>query len=483
MHATSPERFCRIDRVVSTYSEEPYRITQFVPGTDRIERGGHELSVDYILTRVPLDCIDDISRSGDYNPRHLKESHRDDLMDQIGTYGLIQPLIGTIDSWPEPSESRRLFLIDGRHRYNGLLWLDPRLQRAISQEAQRQVEAKESSSISDPRDLSAPRGRSLEVITRYSPDREGGGQSGDLPSLVPIKIYIGRDDVQRIGMAVFLNRGQKALAGGEEISKIAVAFGKALADMIAHPPTEGGMSEARAVERVVQTGSRADAPFVVVSRHVAAVMNDEDSPWFPVVGRWQTETFPRKGLTYWKPLTAGNFHAFVARLVNSRPMDVLDEAQRDREVWNLNKLGDIFATVFGWPEDIPNTESPYTSTSTLCRSFLIRALAEELNERFGPEGGKLLSNVDIKESIWKGLQSALEDLRANLRDQTDQRIRFEDLKKQLQRLPTEETPERRELLISIDEARGRLWTLDTVIPALQSRIGQVLGPRGGRRAR
>lgn len=468
----------RIARVVPVHASEPYLLREWIPSSEKIVIEGRDVEVNFVIGLVPLDCIDDISRAHIYNPRRLKEDHRDELMDQIGTYGLVYPLVATLEKLPDGARGVRLFLIDGRHRYNGLLELDAELKSALQRKAIQMVEARESTSLSDPRRMRPPRQNSMNLIQEYKPAREDLPGSKKGSPLITVKIYLSQDDVERIGMAVFLNRGQKKLAGGEQIEKLAIALKEALREENSSATKERPASEERAVQRVVKNQTSADVTLVVLSRHVAEIMDDEGSAWFVLIGRWQgevieTETDASKKIVRRKPLTASNFLAFAAGLVNDKPLQEVDERQRTREVGNLNRLGELFATAFGWPDDIPTSETPYTATAVLCRSFLIRAVGTVFNEVFG-KGGKVLSKR-ISDDSWAEVDKAVAALQEELARQAVFRRDFEGLKVRLGPDTPPPGPKRNELLRQIDVVRGKLWSLDTVIPALKGRLYTVLG--------
>ncbi len=461
-----------ITRVVDLYSESPFVLRKYVSGKDEVVLAGDSVEVNFVIGLVPLDCLDDISKADRYNPRRLKETHRDDLMDQIGTYGLVYPLVTTLERTPVNMNGRRLFLIDGRHRFNGLLELDPKLKKALQERASELLKLKRARALSDPIEMKPPRHRSTIAIRDYKPPRERLSAKQRGAPLIPVKIYVRQGDVDRIGMAVFLNRGQKRLAGGEQIAKIAIALEAAIKDelerAVDHLP-----SELKAVEKVLKSQARADQRLVVLSQHVAKIMEDEESPWFPLIGRWQGEVIQTRGGDYRrKPLTANNFLAFSAELIDDRPLQILDDRQRTREIMNLNRLGELHRTAFNWPEDIPNRTQRHTATSVLCRSFLIRALGSVLNERHVGSAEKLLSSF-VDDDSWVAIEEDTFRLQEALQDQATKRAEFEDVKRKLR--PTEPPPgkERRELLGRIDALRGPLWTLDTVIPALKHRLETV----------
>ena len=463
----------RIARVVPVHTKNPFVLRIFTAVTEQLQLGEGPAVIRYLLGLVPLDCLDDISRADTYNPRKLKEPHRDELMDQIGSYGLIYPLVGTLEP-PKEGAPQRLYLIDGRHRYNGLLELDEKLKFAIQNRAVEMLKKKETTSLSDRGRLREPRKSSLDNIRAYLPIREviEEGKAGS--PLVMVKLYLNQEDLERIGMAVFLNRGQKKLAGGEQIAKLARALELAMEEERATPAPGMGPSEVRAVESVLKTQSNADRSLVVLSRHVADVMEDDESPWFPMVGRWQGEVTESDIGVHRKPLTANNFLAFVAELVNDEPLKVEDERQRAREIHNLNRLGERLRTQFDWPRDIPNPDNPHTATGVLCRSFLIRALGASLNDKFASHGTKLLSTHPIDDDQWLGVYRAIERIQAELSDQAVKRRDFEELKAKLELVERDKPSDRKGLLHQVDEARGLLWSLDTILPSLKSRIDGLL---------
>lgn len=286
--------------------------------------------------------------------------------------------------------------------------------------------------------------------------------------MVPVKVYTGQEEVERIGMAVFLNRGQKRLAGGEAIDKIYLALLQALDD---EKSTSDNPSERGPVGRVAK-GQGADAELVVLSQHVARIMNDDESPWYDLIGRYQGEVTDVEKETRKKPLTAKNFMNFVQQITDDQPLDQLNEKQRDLEVGNLNKLGNVFATKFGWPEDIPTLGSQHTATSILCRSFLLLTVGIVLNERYAPASKKLMS-VELSGTVWVGITGGVEALQTSLQEQAEIRRGFERKKIELRAHPSA-GPDRERLLLEVDKLRGKLWSLDTIIPSLRSRLGSII---------
>ena len=65
-------------------------------------------------------------------------------------------------------------------------------------------------------------------MKKYTPEKESIGPNSVGSPMIPIKIYLDAEQIESIGMAIFLNRGQKKLSGGEKIAKVAVAFDLAL---------------------------------------------------------------------------------------------------------------------------------------------------------------------------------------------------------------------------------------------------------------
>ncbi len=470
---TMPENIA-IERVVETHSKESFILKDCVFANEELDIQDESIPLKYALGLVPLDCIDDISRASRYNPRRLKENHRDDLMDQIGTYGLVYPLVCTLERGPDAQIPSKLYLIDGRHRYNGLLELDPELKKDLDEKRKLLMKDKETASISDPRPMTQPRDRSVKLIKEYHPRNESIGRLVGAP-MIPVKIYLNQGDIERIGMAVFLNRGQKRLAGGEQIEKIAQALREALNIEIANATSSMQASEARAVEKVLRSQNTSDLRFVVLSQHVAAIMDDEESPWHPLIGRWQGEMTEQAEKTRRKPLTASNFLAFVEHFLDFTPFPIANEKRRDQEIADLNRLGGIFSATFDWPKDIPTRNSPYTATSVLCRTFVIRAVGAVLNER-STYNGRVFSAGPVDEDTWKSIQHDVVALQAEFQGQARLRKDFESKKNRLASLPSE-SEERESLIIEIDQARGDLWTLDTIIPVLRTRLSQVLGEK------
>ena len=434
---------------------------------EELEVDGDRRPLSYIFAMVPLDCIDDLSHPDRYNPRKLKPDHRDELLRQIATYGLVNPLVTTLED--NEDGTHRLLLIDGRHRYYSLLEFDERLKHAVIEKALEQKRKRESISISDPERLRGPPRRVGEVLSGYTLQPEDVRNPGS-PPMVPVKIYLDQGEVDRIGMAVFLNKGQKKLAGGEEIEKIAKALEEAIREEMESAMPSRPASEQRAVAKVLKTNVRTDQALVVLSRHVAHIMDNDESPWFPVIGRWQGETMDDNSRS--KPLTAKNFLAFASELIDTTPQPIWDERQRDREIERLERLGSLFQSAFDWPENIPGKDTRFTATAVLTRSFLIRALGIELNERFGA-GEKLLSRKRIPEATWADLQRALNSLRSALDQQAGLREAFEEKKREL-KPDSPEGRKREKLLAEVDRLRGRLWSLDTIVPTLRSRLRESM---------
>jgi hypothetical protein len=467
-----PEPFL-IERTSHLYTRDPFILSAYVECHESVRVEDEPLEIHYVVGLVPLDCIDDVHRANVYNPRHPRGTHRDDLMDQVGTYGLIQPLVGTLDAKGPTRRPQQLYLIDGRHRYHALLELDQALKadiRRMALEAMHQDHDEQS--ISDITRLKSPRQRSIEIMSHYKPKREKIDGS-DASPLIPMKIYLGQDDVERIGMAVFLNKGQKKLAGGEEIEKIFRALSEAL-----EQEKEGGeATEAAAVRRVAK-GQGADVTLVVLSQHVTAVMNDPDSPWFEIIGRYQGELASDGDRR--KPLTAKNFLNFVDKIVDAEPLNSLGRRRRDLEVARLNRLGNIFYAEFRWPEDLPSKSNRYTATSLLCRSFVIETVGMVLNEKFAEEKTKLFSaKEDPSDEVWKSLSVCVRQLHDALKDQAGIRAEFETKKDALEgrRSDKSDAPkgaQREALLLDIDRLRGKLWSLDTIIPSLKIRLQSIM---------
>ncbi len=462
----------RISRVSDVHSKAPFVLSRFVECEESVKVGGIPEPIRYVIGLVPLDCIDDITQATVYNPRHPKKDHRDELMYQVGTYGLIQPLVATLEKKPAKDQSGQLlFLIDGRHRYHGLLELDPKLRDDILEKAIKETQKQDTESLSDISELKEPTKRARDAMFLYAPVREPLGKEKPGAPMVPVKIYIDQDKVERIGMAVFLNKGQKKLAGGEEIDKIYRALEAAIEAEKAK--ADGTPSERQAVQRVIQGQGTKDTSLVVLSQHVARIMNDDETPWYELIGRWQGE-FSNEGEGRRKPLTAKNFMAFVSQIVNDQPLEDLDEKQRDLEIDNLNRLGNIFRKTFNWPDDIPTKDRANTATALLCRSFLIQAVGMVLNLKFSKDGFKLLS-FQIEAGRWRQINTYVLNLREALGEQTELKKDFEDKKQRVTEEKQLHGAGRIKLLTEIDDLRGKLWSLDTIIPSLKSRLLQIQG--------
>lgn len=450
------------ERIVSTYGNEPYITSDYIQGEDSITtwRGLRHLS--YIITLIPLDVVDDINLSDRYNPRRLKPDHRDSLMDQMGTYGLIYPLVGTVE---RNGKVYHIYLVDGRHRYNGLLQLDEKLKNDIYKLAEEKE--KHSNSFTSYHNIPSPKYASITAIEKYKPDTERHDNSP--PFLVPIKIYLNTEEIETIGMAVFLNRGQKKLSGGEQIEKIAQAFEIAL---------KKNYDEKNAAEQI----DAADPGKVIASWIVAQVMDDESTPWFELVGRWQGE---RLGETEsknpkLKPLTAHNFLTFIRTLINDNPGNHENPDQREKEVQNLIRLGNIFSKVFDWPSDIPvssfgedHLEKRFTPTSILCRSFVIQALGVVLNRVNKSEEEEKILSSNLSSERWEKLGEQIRKIKKEFENQAKLRVKFETLKKKEKEIDYN-NPTRADLITNLDILRGKLWTLDTVTSTLTERISQTI---------
>lgn len=462
------------ERIVSTYGDKPYKTSDYIMGQDTIKTWSGRRKLDYIIALVPLDAIDDINRSDRYNPRRLKPDHRDSLMEQMGTYGLIYPLVGTVE---KSNEVFHLYLVDGRHRYNGLLQLDAKLRNDIDKLAEEME--KKSNSFTSYHDIRKPRNSSITAMEKYTPDSERHDNSP--PYLVPVKIYLNTEEIETIGMAVFLNRGQKKLSGGEQIDKIAKAFDIAL---------EKSHNEKNAAEQI----DSADPGKVIASWIVAQIMNDDTTPWFELIGRWQGEILEgNKGNDRrLKPLTANNFLIFVRTLINENPnnSENADQTengnkdynpdQREREIQNLIRLGNILSKVFNWPEDIPlsssgsgGLEKRYTPTSILCRSFVIQALGTVLNRVNRSNDDEKILSSNLSSEKWEKLAEQIIKVKEEFDSQARLRVEFETIKKKVKDADYGD-PKRQSLIIKLDGLRGQLWTLDTVTSTLTERIEQAI---------
>lgn len=449
-------------RIVSTYGKDPFKTSDYIKGQDTIETSSGTRKLDYFITLVPLDVVDDVTLSDRYNPRRLKPEHRDSLMEQMGTYGLIYPLIGTIE---KSDEVFHLYLVDGRHRYNGLLQLDEKLRDDIYKLANEME--KHSNSFTSYHNLPKPKYSSTTAMEKYMPATEHNDDAP--PYLVPVKIYLNTEEIETMGMAVFLNRGQKKLSGGEQIEKIGKAFELAL---------DKSRDEKKAAEQI----DSADPGKIISSWVVAQIMNDDSTPWFELIGRWQGEFLEDNvtGSRKIKPLTAHNFLIFVRTLINENPNSSDNVEQRQRELQNIIRLGNILSKIFNWPEDIPlsssgegNLEKKYTSTSILCRSFVIQALGTVLNSnnKKKDEEKILSSNLSIED--WEKIATQLKKLKKEFDSQAKFRVDFESLKKQVKETDYNDGT-RKDLLIKLDKLRGQLWTLDTVTSTLIERIKQAI---------
>ena len=468
-----------IERIVFTHGREPYILADYIKSYDNIRTWNGLKRLDYIIAMIPLDVIDDVNYSDRYNPRRLKPNHRDLLMEQMGTYGLIYPLVATMES---SNGISHLYLIDGRHRYNGLLQLDIQLKNDIYKLA----EEKENNfkSFTAYHNIPDPKNSSISAIEKYTPDSE---HHDDLPPyLIPVKIYLNTDEIETIGMAVFLNRGQKKLSGGEQIEKIAKAFEIAL---------NKSQNEINAATQIDPT----DPGKIVASWIVAQIMNDNTTPWFELIGRWQgerleeTENLKFKPLTAnnslifirtenlkFKPLTANNFLIFIRTLINETPNNSDVSYQRDMEIQNLVRLGNIFSKVFDWPRDIPVSSTNegdlkfrYTSTSILCRSFVIQALGTVLNKMNRRKEDEKILSSNLNQEVWERLVDQIVRVKKEFVRQANLKVEFESLKKQVKDTKYND-PARRDLIRKLDELRGKLWTLDTVTSTLTIGIEKAI---------
>lgn len=451
-------------------------LEQYAHNKEIIQVDGEAREVEYLLALVPMDCVDDITHAHRYNPRHPKEDHRDRLMHQIGTYGLIQPLVATFDKARGSSE-HQVFLIDGRHRFHALLALDPDLHADVVARSKEGSQRRDVEALSDISKLREPKPEARASIQTYTPrwDIDEEGEPGS--PMVPVKIYFKQDEVERIGMAVFLNKGQKKLAGGEEIDRIFDAFDKALQEDAQDHETP---SEVRAAERVMKGRGTTDSTLVVLSRHVAAAMRDQESPWNILIGRWQGEALEEDDeVVRKKPLTAKNYLAFARELVTAGPMEEYDEDLREAEIHNLDRLGEVFSKKFGWPDDIPTPDNRYTATALLVRSFLITAVGSVLSKRHSEAGKPLLSTRSLSQAKWERITNDVDVIQGELTKQAKLRITFETKKKKLRDAERGtvkmSSPDRQALLIDVDELRGKLWSLDTIVATLETRITRVLG--------
>ena len=447
-----------IERVVPTYSSDPYFVSEYIKSFDNIKFSTGIKQLEYIITLVPLDVIDDINLSDRYNPRRLKPEHRDLLMDQIGTYGLIYPLVATVE---QKEKTCHLYLVDGRHRYNGLLQLDEKLKSDIYELAK--SKEKNSKSFTAYHSIPNPRNSSINAIEKYKPDTEN--HDGKPPYLVPVKIYLNTNEIETIGMAVFLNRGQKRLSGGELIEKIAKAFEISL---------DKKQNEILAANEIDPT----DSGKIVACWVVDQIMNDKDTSWFELIGRWQGERLEKPGEndSRLKPLTANNFLIFARTLIDETPKNKYNREQRDLEAQNLVRLGNIFSKVFNWPDDIPVSSARendltrrFTPTSILCRSFVFHALGTVLNKLNRQKNDDKILSKNLDEKVWDTLADQISKIHNEFEDQAKMRVRFEELKKQLN-YSNQDEKKRKELIFYLDKLRGDLWTLDTVTSTLISRI-------------
>jgi hypothetical protein len=449
-----------IERVVNTHTNIPFKLKICVKSEELVETGGGKSEIEYIIGMLPLDVINDIKFSNKYNPRKLKPEQRDLLMEQIGTYGLINPLVAVMKKIEKSDNQYGVYLIDGRHRYNALLELDEKLKDAIMKLAIN--EETDSKSISASHKIRDPSNYAKHVIVNYSPLREGNSE--DSAPMVPVKIYLNVEDVETIGMAVFINRGQKKLSGGEQIEKVARAFELAIEKQKEKVVKESEINEEEAAASVNKSNTRG----VISSWIVDNVLTGDDSPWADIVGRWQGEAIDGKI----KPLTANNFLSLVDTLVDTTPSKKYEIKKRDLEVQNLLRLGTIFSDIYNWPDDIPDRDNRYTPTSILTRSFLIRAFGIALNFHFmESDENKVFSKI-LNDEDWEKIASLIKKTHDEFLKQSELRKNFERLKKELDSLDFGNS-KRPQLLKDLDDTRGKLWTLDTVTVTLKSRLSNL----------
>lgn len=457
----------KLKRVTGTYTSAPFELTRYIEGNEKIEVGNNPREIDYIIGMVPLDCVDDITQADKYNPRAMRPQHRDELMEQMGTYGLLSPLVAILEkSVGSYSEPKSLYLIDGRHRFNGLIELDPKLKSDLQKKEEEEEKKKYKDYISSKKHLREPKHYSTNTMKKYTPQKESIGSNSMGSPMVPIKIYLEAEQIESIGMAIFLNRGQKKLSGGEKIAKVAVAFDLAL-DRQRSENLKKEVSEIEACNLIQNVQDNGD---IIASWIVSRVSEESDSFWFDVVGRWQGEkTEDGKKI---KPLTSNNFLTFVRNLIDDSPKDVYNQKQRDLEIQNLIRLGEIFYKIFDWPNDIPDHEHRYTATSVLCRSFLIDALGRVLNDLNGKGSKKILSE-NLDSCKWDNIRDQIFIINREFKFQSVKRKEFEDLKQELNMIEVND-PQRESILINIDKLRGELWTLDTIVATLKGRIESIL---------
>ena len=456
----------KIKRVVDPYEiKNPFELKNYIEGNEMIEADNGKRPIKFIIGMIPLDCIDDITRADIYNPRAMRPIHRDNLMLQMGTYGLVSPLVAILEKTDE-TKSGNLFLIDGRHRFNGLIELDQKLKSYLETKNSEEEGKKFNNYISSKKNLSPPKNYSKSVMNRYAPEKEPVGLDKQGTPMVPVKIYLDAGEIEAIGMAVFLNRGQKKLSGGEKIGKVAKAYQLALdkQKMVG----DGTISEIKAtkqIQNIPDTGN------IISSWIVSEIIEQEDSFWVEVVGRWQGEK--TKDETKIKPLTSNNFLAFVRNLIDDKPKEIYDQGQRDREIQNLIKLGEIFYKIFNWPDDFPDSKNRYTPTSILSRSFLIDAIGAVINERNRKNIGQKVMSEILEPENWRNITNQILKINAEFKIQASKRIAFETLKQELNDTAPN-ADKRNDLLIKIDELRGVLWTLDTVVATLKGRVENVI---------
>ncbi len=457
----------KLNRVTGTYTSHPFELTRYIEGNEKIEVGTNPRDINYIIGMVPLDCVDDITQADKYNPRAMRPQHRDELMEQMGTYGLLSPLVAILEkSADRTSEPKNLYLIDGRHRFNGLIELDPKLKSDLQKKEEEEEKKKYKNYISSKKGLTAPKHYSSNIMKKYTPEKESIGPNSIGSPMIPIKIYLDAEQIESIGMAIFLNRGQKKLSGGEKIAKVAVAFDLALERQRSENSIEN-VSEIEACSLIQNVQDKGD---IIASWIVSRVSEEPDSFWFEVVGRWQGEK--TKDGRKIKPLTSNNFLTFVRNLIDDQPKEVYNQKQRDLEIQNLIRLGEIFYKTFDWPNDIPDHDHRYTATSILCRSFLIDALGHVLNESNGRSSKKILSET-LDSGIWDNIRDQILIINKEFKFQSEKRKEFESFKQRLNMMEVD-SPLRDDFLISIDKLRGELWTLDTIVATLKGRIESIL---------
>jgi hypothetical protein len=343
------------------------------PVVDASERpGGRAKPYKFVLTSIPLHRLRFFSHA--FNPRTPNPGKVNELRASVEQLGLLSPLTcAFVDPSKLPDSSEHpiepVVLIDGRHRYEGLLAL-----KKVDKDWARRAK-------------------------------------------IDLKIYYGLDRSDLFLLATYLNKTRKALARGEYYKVLVKVYDERKREL------EAGDGQPRNEWQVfhdIRSPSITNLNFDMSIGRIVGITafdDEEDKSWFPMVGTRQQERFDPKEDDFpgFRPLTAGNMAVFLGHLCRPAPYKD-DGTARSTEIQNVVRLGERFrkASIL---VPVPDYDTA-TPASVSCKHWCLDAFGSLLQESelYYPrhaEKKSILSDPDIDwaivDRILKGYLDIMEE--------------------------------------------------------------------------